>query len=68
MCSKYGTLQSCRLQMGTNQQGIPISLGKAQVAYTTNDEANVAMNKLYFESALGDYIEIDFYKSRALRQ
>lgn len=68
VCSKYGTLQSCRLQMGTNQQGIPISLGKAQVAYTTNDEANVAMNKLYFESALGDYIEIDFYKSRALRQ
>ena len=54
--------------MGTNHMGQPISLGKAQVAYTTTDEANVAMNKLHFESTLGDYIEIDFYKSRALRQ
>ena len=68
MCSKYGTVQSCRIQMGTNAMGQPISLGKAMVTYSTTDEANVAMNKLFFESALGDYIEIDFYKSRALRQ
>jgi len=68
VCSKYGTLQSCKLSMGTNQQGIPISLGKATVTYSTSDEASLAMNKLHFERVLGDYIEIDFYKSRALRQ
>lgn len=45
-----------------------ISLGKAQVMYSTTDEASTAMNKLHFENALGDYIEIDFFKSRALRQ
>jgi len=68
VCAKYGTVQNCRMNMGTNQQGHPISLGKAQVTYSTNDEANLALNKLHFESALGDYIEIDFFKSRALRQ
>ena len=54
--------------MGTNNQGQVISLGKAQVTYSTTDEASVAMNKLHFENDLGDYIEIDFFKSRALRQ
>mmetsp|Transcript_24704 Transcript_24704/g.33039 ORF Transcript_24704/g.33039 Transcript_24704/m.33039 type:complete len:150 (-) Transcript_24704:1046-1495(-) len=68
VCAKYGTVQNCRMQMGTNAMGQPISLGKATVAYATNDEASLAMNKLYFESSLGDYIEIDFFKSLALRQ
>jgi len=37
------------------------------VAYATSDEASTAMQKLYFESALGDYLEIDFFKSREAR-
>jgi len=53
--------------MGFNQAGQQVSLGKATVAYTTTDEASTAMQKLYFESALGDYIQIDFYQSREAR-
>ena len=53
--------------MGFNQTGQQISLGKATVAYSTSDEASTAMQKLYFESALGDYIQIDFFQSREAR-
>ena len=67
ICAKFGTVQSCKLQLGFNQQGQQVSLGKATVVYATNDEASLAMQKLYFESALGDYIQVDFYKSRELR-
>ena len=42
-------------------------MGKAQVQYSTTDEAALAMKKLYFEDTLGDYIEVDFYKNRELR-
>ncbi len=52
---------------GSNQSGQQVSLGKATVAYSTPEEASTAMKKLYFESQLGDYIQIDFYKSRELR-
>lgn len=41
-----------------------MSLGKATVAYSKSDEAATAMQKLYFVSALGDYVQVDFYKSR----
>lgn len=67
ICSKYGTVQNCKLSMGFNQMGQEVSLGKATVTYATSDEAGTAMQKLYFESALGDYIQIDFYKSREAR-
>lgn len=53
--------------MGFNQSGQQISLGKATVAYANTDEASQAMQKLYFENALGDYIQIDFYQSREAR-
>ena len=67
VCSKYGTVQACKLSMGFNQSGQQISLGKATVAYANTDEASQAMQKLYFENALGDYIQIDFYQSREAR-
>ena len=67
ICSKYGTVQTCKLSTGFNQGGQQISLGKATVAFTTTDEASLAMQKLYFESALGDYIQIDFFQSREAR-
>ena len=50
---------------------VQVSRGACQlgetVAYATSDEASTAMQKLYFESALGDYLEIDFFKSREAR-
>lgn len=68
VCSKYGSVQQCRLSMGYDRYGKSISLGKATVAYSTTEEASLALQKLYFESSLGDFIQIDFYKSRELRQ
>lgn len=67
ICAKYGTVQQCKLMQNFNHAGQQVSLGKAQVTYSTTDEASTAMQKLYFESALGDYIQVDFYKSRELR-
>jgi RNA recognition motif-containing protein len=67
ICAKYGTVQSVKMMMGCNKMGQSISLGKATVAYSTADEASTAMQKLYFESSLGDYISVDFYKSREAR-
>lgn len=67
ICAKYGNVQQCKLMQGSNQSGQQVSLGKATVAYSTPEEASTAMKKLYFESQLGDYIQIDFYKSRELR-
>jgi len=67
ICAKFGTVQSIKLMMGCNKMGQPISLGKATVAYSSSDEASKAMQKLYFESSLGDYIAVDFYKSREAR-
>ena len=67
MCQKYGTVQQVKILTGTNGTGQKISLGKAIVTYENADQAGVAMQKLYFESSLGDYIQVDFYKSRELR-
>ena len=67
ICSKYGQVQQCKLSMGFNGTNQHVSLGKATVSYATSDEASEAMKKLYFESSLGDYIQIDFFKSRELR-
>ena len=64
---KYGTVQSCKLSTGFDRSGNQISLGKAVVAYASSDEAATAMQKLYFEGELGDYIAVDFFKSRELR-
>jgi hypothetical protein len=33
VCSKFGSVQACKLSMGFNQGGQQISLGKATVAY-----------------------------------
>jgi len=67
ICAKYGTVQQLKLSMGCNKMGQTISLGKATVSYATSDEASTAMQKLYFESSLGDYIQVDFFKSREAR-
>lgn len=64
ICSKYGTVQQCKLSMGFNKANKHVSLGKATVSFASSDEASEAMKKLYFESALGDYVQVDFYKSR----
>ena len=56
ICAKYGVVQQCKLMQGFNQTGQQVSLGKATVAYSTADEASNAMQKLYFENLLGDYI------------
>ena len=50
--------------MGFSQMGQQVSLGKAIVQYSTSDEANTALQKLHFESELGDFLSIDFYKTR----
>ena len=44
-----------------------MSLGKATVQYQTSEMASTAMQKLYFESDLGDFIQVDFFKSKELR-
>lgn len=43
ICGKYGNVLQCKLMQGFNQAGQSVSLGKAQVAYSTADEASTAM-------------------------
>jgi len=53
--------------MGTNTAGVNFSRGTAVVNYATRDEAAEAMKRLYFEDELGQFIQVDFYKSKENR-
>lgn len=67
ICSKHGKVLNCKLHMGANGFGQTVSLGKAIVTYASTDDAANAMKRLYFEDALGQYLNVDFYKNRELR-
>jgi hypothetical protein len=46
---------------------VVISKGAAEVFYLKKEDAGVAIQKLYFESELGENISIDFYKLKEAR-
>jgi hypothetical protein len=46
---------------------VVISKGAAEVFYVKKEDAGVAIQKLYFESELGDNLTIDFYKLKEAR-
>eukprot|EP00347_Sterkiella_histriomuscorum_P023838 403333212 len=61
ICSKYGTILQCQLKT-SEVDGIKYSRGIAEVVFSSKNEASNAIQKLYFESELGDNINVDFYK------
>lgn len=46
---------------------VVISKGAAEVFYVKKEDAGVAIQKLYFESELGDNLTVDFYKLKEAR-
>ena len=67
ICNKFGKVLQCRLFTGMDHTGQLTSQGKAIITYANTDDAAKAMQKLYYEDELGQYVNVDFYKSRELR-
>jgi len=44
-----------------------ISKGTAEVFYVKKEDAGIAIQKLYFETELGDNLTVDFYKLKEVR-
>lgn len=64
--SKYGIVETFTLKtMIVNDQ--VVSRGIAIVQYQTKDQAAEAMQRLPFERKLGNWLDIDFYKSKESR-
>lgn len=65
-CEKYGAVQTLSLKTKI-VEGRVASRGIAIVQYASKEDASEALQKLPFETSLGNFIEIDFYQSKESR-
>jgi len=61
ICSKYGTVVELNLKKKT-YDGEQVSTGQATVTFSSKSEAAQALQKLPFETELGDNVQPDIYQ------